>query len=243
MSEHISRRNLPHWYMPGAAHFVTYRLAGTIPIEILRGWRDERERLLRAERELPPSEQLRLHKHFFARYDRYLDERCERPWLHKPEIAEIVRDNLYHHHGSRYELLAYCVMPNHVHILVQPLEKEARCVKEVASSPTGNMILSDEFNDARSPLASIMHSLKSYTANIVNARLGRRGQLWQHESYDHWVRDMEELERIINYIRLNPVRAGLCSKPHDWPFSSARDRFDRDRDESGLIGRLREDWH
>ena len=70
-------------------------------------------------------------------------------------------------------------------------------------------------DDSKSPLTSIMHSLKSYTANKANRIIGRRGRFWQHESYDHWVRDLEELERIINYICRNPVEAGLCRLPHE----------------------------
>jgi REP element-mobilizing transposase RayT len=55
--------------------------------------------------------------------------------------------------------------------------------------------------------------------------LGRRGRFWQQESYDHWARDEDELERIIRYVEQNPVKAGLVAKAEDWPFSSARDRM------------------
>src|SRR5207247_9218850 len=70
-------------------------------------------------------------------------------------------------------------------------------------------VTEDELPDARSPLASIMHSLKSYTASKINAILKRSGQFWQHESYDHWVRDDDELARIVEYIAWNPVKAKL----------------------------------
>ena len=70
-----------------------------------------------------------------------------------------------------------------------------------------------------------MHSLKSYTANRANEVLGRSGQFWQHESYDHWVRDTDELCRIAEYISLNPVKAGLVTRPEEWYFSSAHDLF------------------
>lgn len=101
---------------------------------------------------------------------------------------------------------------------------------------------SDEISDARSPLSSIMHSLKSYTASQANRILDRTGRFWQHESYDHWVRDLDELERIADYIRLNPVRAGLCALPTDWTFSSTYERVQRDGIDSALIGFLRDDW-
>jgi putative DNA methylase len=87
-----------------------------------------------------------------------------------------------------------------------------------------------------------MHSLKSYTANRANAILGRSGPFWQRESYDHWIRDVHEFERIVQYVAANPVKAGLCACARDWRFSSAHDLFERDGTEFGLIGRMRDDW-
>ncbi len=87
-----------------------------------------------------------------------------------------------------------------------------------------------------------MHGLKSYTANRAQAVLERTGQFWQHESDDHWVRDIEELERIVNYIRHNPVRAGLCDSLEEWLASSSADRFKRDGSVCGLVNWLRDDW-
>jgi putative DNA methylase len=82
-----------------------------------------------------------------------------------------------------------------------------------------------------------MHSLKSYTANKANAILGRTGRFWQKESYDHWVRDDDELERIVNCIRANPVKAGLCVRHEDWLWCSCQDRYLYDGDTSGwLVG-------
>src|SRR5262249_48981545 len=148
---------------------------------------------------------LRAHKHFFGEYDRYLDSNRAIDWLAVSAVAALVRGNLHHHNGTKYHLLAYCVMPNHVHVLFQPLENPS-----CPGAPTAeDEVVSDECADALSPLAKIMHSLKSYTAHKANAILGRSGQFWQHESYDHWVRDDDELERIVNYMAWNPVKAGL----------------------------------
>jgi REP element-mobilizing transposase RayT len=69
-----------------------------------------------------------------------------------------------------------------------------------------------------------MHSVKSYTANSCNKLLGQSGRFWQQESYDHCVRDEEELARIFDYIELNPVKAGLCRVPAEWRYSSAYER-------------------
>ena len=236
--ERLTRGDLPHWYVPGAAHFVTYRLAGTIPKSLLHEWRQRREGLVRQPPPIGVSatdHRMRLHKKFFTEYDRNLDNHRDICWLSDSRVAAVVRENLYHHNGTKYHLLAYCIMPNHVHVLFQPIERTG-CWSDVAeaasfgtsrqdgdsdsapdagdfgSSATvesavseagsfGHEFFSDEVSDSRSPLTIIMHSLKSYTANRANELLGRSGQFWQHESYDHWVRDVEELERIVEYLR------------------------------------------
>ena len=186
----------------------------------------------------------RINKQFFAEYDRYLDAATGRRWLADPRIAGIVRENLLHHHGSRYELLAWCVMSSHVHVVLQPFETAIEsCRVEVdAGSDDNGALFSDEVTDARSPLSSIMHSLKSFTANTANRLLGRTGAFWQRESYDHWIRDINELERIVAHVIQNPVSAGLSTEPRLWRFSSAYDRFQLDGPTCGFVGRLRDDW-
>ncbi|MGE3809166.1 MAG: transposase, partial [Gemmataceae bacterium] len=67
----------------------------------------------------------------------------------------------------------------------------------------------------------LMHSLKRHTALRCNEILGRRGCFWQDESFEHCYFDLEELERIVEYVEQNPVKAGLVDSPEDWLFSSA----------------------
>lgn len=245
-TERVTRGNLPHWYKPGHAHFVTYRLAGSIPQFELQRWRAERDRRLKQKlRDAATFGALRerAHKAFFGRYDHYLDRNADVRWLEEPDVANVVRENLYHHHGSLYELIAWCLMPNHVHVVLQPFEAATdAAVADAASIGLESAFHSDEVSDSSSVLSRIMHSLKSYTANRANEILKRTGRFWQSESYDHWVRDLDELERIVEYVRLNPVHAGLCLEPHLWPFSSAHDRFRRDGSRCALVGWLRGDW-
>ena len=146
--------------------------------------------------------------------------------LDDPRVAALVRSSLHYLHGRKYHLFAYCVMPNHVHALFQPNPGGTGRPAEV---PVG------ETDDARNPLAEVMHSLKSYTAHEANKLLGRPGQFWQHESYDHWVRDEEELERIVAYINANPVAAGLVARTEDWYWGSAHERYLMDGDRSGWL--------
>ncbi len=122
--EAFTRGDLPHWYMPGAVHFVTYRLANTIPTEVLRRLRAERDAKLkqRAPEGISIGEhRSREHKRFFSAYDKWLDNSKSICWLENPEVAQIIVDNLYHHHRSKYQLFEYTVMPNHVHVLFFPL--------------------------------------------------------------------------------------------------------------------------
>lgn len=230
--EVISRRNLPHWYVPGSAHFVTYRLYGTIPAGLLRRCRNERAKAKLAT--LRPGEtnaqrSAQAHKQFFVNYDKYLDAAAtEAKFLSDERVAAIVRENLYHHHGVKYHLIAYCVMSNHVHALLLPIcPSPAVLGKEE--------VVSDEVPDSRGTLTSIMHSLKSYAAHRANKLLERTGAFWQRESYDHWVRDDDELERIVNYIARNPVIAGLCAEPHQWKYNSAFDRYQQDQSTSAVL--------
>ena len=107
-------------------------------------------------------------------------------------------DALKHFDGERYHLHAWCVMPNHVHVLVTPL--------------------------GRHTLSSIVHSWKSHTANRANKRLGRRGAVWMPEYFDRAVRDERHFIAAVEYIENNPVQAGLCEQATDWEWSSAGDR-------------------
>jgi putative DNA methylase len=171
------------------------------------------------------------HKRLFAEFDRHLDTGGDIDWLARPAVASMLRENLHHHDGTKYHLHAYCVMPNHVHALFTPI-----IVPDGTASVSDQCAEIGERADSRSPLSAVMHSLKSYTANRANELLGHSGQFWQHESYDHWVRDPAELERIVRYIVSNPVQAGLVARPIDWYWSSAHERFLRDSDESGWLG-------
>ena len=120
-------------------------------------------------------------------------------YLSDPRAAEIVVDSILFGTPERYELYAYVVMANHVHLLLTP----------------------------HWDLNRITKGIKGFTANQINRLQDARGRVfWQDESYDHWVRDEEELFRVIDYIENNPVAAGLCGHPEDWIWSSAaRRRF------------------
>jgi REP element-mobilizing transposase RayT len=174
----VYRRNLPHWHPPAAAIFVTWRLAGTFP-SLGKTCPDGRR---------------------FVQQDKLLDHASDGPtWLRQPEIAGCVVNCLGEGAGVSYDLHAFVVMPNHVHILIRP----------------------------RLELAAITRAIKGKSArpaklSEANAILGRTGKpFWQDESFDHWIRHPWQFDKVKSYIETNPVRAGLAPTPEQWPYSSA----------------------
>lgn len=172
-----NRGYLPHLKAEGGIYFVTFRLADSLPQSAL----DELERSAPGTR----SKQI----------ETYLDAGHGECCLRKPEIAQIVIQALKQFEGERYALHDWVVMPNHVHLVIEPRGAHA--------------------------LNDILHSLKSYTATEANRRFGRHGAFWQHESYDRLIRGQEELDRCVEYVRQNPVRANLAEAPEQYAFNSA----------------------
>jgi REP element-mobilizing transposase RayT len=201
-------RSLPHFQPEGATLFVNFRLAGSIPkivMEQLKSEAEEGERALR--RTAGPAELDNLiyeeRKRQFGRWDKVLDQAKKGPfWLRQSEIAEIVIEALHYRNGKVCDLDVFTVMPNHVHTVFRPLRKS---------------------DGGYHPLQTIMHSLKRYTARQANKILGRDGPFWQHENYDHVVREGAEWERIVKYVLNNPVKAGLVENWQDWPYTWLKD--------------------
>jgi len=218
------RRRLPHWQPDAATVFVTYRLANSLPEGVLAALREEQARLVKQPPRRGETEEqrtLRLSRQSFALVDKALATATDGvAWLAEPRVASLVQRNLWHWDGKRYRLHRYVIMPNHVHILIEPLPIVAQAVS--LQDPTPLAALEGKQADSLRyvPLRKILQSLKGYTARHANKLLRRTGPFWQRESYDHWVRDQREYARIVNYIDSNPVNAGLCKLPEQWPWSS-----------------------
>lgn len=225
-----TQRGLPTRQTPRAAYFVTCRLVGTLPTSVTSRLRAEQEKWLRrfALRGINPLERLpRAHKLLFARFDDRLDRAQHASWLAHRSIASLVRDSLLRHQGIKYRLLAYCVMPSHFHALLRPFDHFL--------SPERDLPVLGEQRDAHSPLARILRAWKAPTTYKANQCLGRSGPFWHPESFLQLVSDDEELERLVDYITYNPVKAGLIGEAHDWPWCSAHDRFQNDGSETGWL--------
>ena len=152
--------------------------------------------LERWENELATMPDARASVERRLRIERCLDSGAGHCWLSRPEIAETVENALLHFDGVRYQLAAWVVMPNHVHALFTPEAGHAFC--------------------------DILHSWKSCTSNVANRLLDRSGKFWYPDYFDRFIRNEEHFARAVEYIEMNPVEAGLCQRPEDWPYSSAR---------------------
>jgi putative transposase len=208
------RRHLPHFQPPEAQFFITARLAGTLPVSALAQMKREYERIVRT---IPQTggtqERLRSYRDtrmvYFKRFDSLLDDSSSGPtWLKDERVARIVSDAVHFLDGKRYDLLCSCIMPNHIHLIIDT---------------TGFGKAGPLQNNGLLSLTRILASLKSYTAHESNKLLHRSGQFWQQESYDHVIRDSEELRNMIRYVLNNPVKAGLVRFWQEWPWTYCRD--------------------
>jgi REP element-mobilizing transposase RayT len=174
------RRKPPHWQVDGAPLFITWRLYGSLPACVA----------------FDPSVR---SGEAFVQVDRKLDAARFGPvWLKDLRLAAVVVNSL--HFGERelrlYDLVAWVVMSNHVHVVVYP----------------------------HAAMWKITKAIKGFSARKANEILGRSGQpFWQHESFDRWIRDRRELDRIVAYVEANPVKGGLVGTPEEWFWSSAWD--------------------
>ena len=210
----FSRGYVPHWDHPGMIQSLTFRLHDSLPSEVVRRWKAElglplgpparMPALAGASASLPTKGPEAKHEmdgreiELRQRIARHEDEGHGECWLGQPRIGGLVEAALLHFDGERYRLLAWCVMPNHVHVLVE--------------------------TELGFPLPDLLHGWKSYSANEANRILGRRGVFWQREYVDRYLRNQEHFTAAIRYIEGNPSRAGLVKFPAEWPFSSARYR-------------------
>jgi putative transposase len=187
-------RKLPHIQPTGETLFVTSRIANSLPKKVVLRWMEERDlEVLRLQKARPADpEKLKeavynAKKRSFARFDEPLDKAAPGEHrLDRQEIAtEVAGAMQWHHQQQNIDLLCYCVMPNHMHLVATLLNPEE-------------------------PFHKIVKSIKTFSAKPINSLLGRTGRFWQREYYDHVVRDGAELQRIVAYVLENPVKAGLC---------------------------------
>lgn len=205
------KRHLPHYHLPNATYFITLRLAGSLPGEVVARLEQEyRDRLRFLEQTLSgaalQAARYDEQKKYFGRVDALLDQMRYGPrWLEQPPCAQIAMDCIHELAPAHFHLHAFCVMGNHVHLLL-----DQQGVPEPPPRQDGKTYTA---------LSLAMQLLKAKSAALCNRFLNRRGAFWQHESYDHIVRNEKEFTRIVAYIANNPVKAGLVKDWQAWPYA------------------------
>jgi hypothetical protein len=185
---------LPHWEVEDGRYFITIHLTGAIPAPGRARLRQIAEQLRRAPEHDEP-ERLCLQRKIFAEMERWLDRSRWNPLLRRADIAEMVADAIEHRHKrGDWQMFQYVAMPTHLHLFC-----------EVGSCG----------------LQQALEDFKRWTGHQAAKLLGTDGQpFWQDEWFDHWSRSDEEDDRILAYIRNNPVKAGLVPNYHGWPYAS-----------------------
>ncbi len=190
------KRQMPIWHCRGKfphreykpLQFITYRLYDSVPQKLIDAWKEE---LKVTEMTLSNDPRVEILR---KRIDKYEDAGYGQCFLKDERIASMVIENLFHFNGIRYNVLRWCIMPNHVHVLIEVMEGWT--------------------------LSTIMHGWRSYTAHQANKILERTGVFWMEEYFDRYIRDEKHLETVINYIDNNPVKAGFVDEAHKWPWCS-----------------------
>ena len=191
-------RKLPHWFQPNVATFITFRTKDSMPKAVVDSWRKEIFLWLQQQQGLANSDQSNelpgldsipqnlkgnFNKLKTQGWHRRLDQCHGSCVLREPELAHIVSDTLKFFDGDRYDLASFVVMPNHVHVLVQ-FRKEVSMTKQTGS-------------------------WQRFSARQINQQLNQTGPFWQSEPFDHLVRSNEQFVYLLDYIRNNPIKAGL----------------------------------
>lgn len=131
-------------------------------------------------------------------------------WLRNPDVTKVIREAIHYRDSKEYHLFAYCIMSNHVHLVVEHINKKYQSV-----------VTTEKY-----PITEIFRKFKRFTALECNKILKRKGPFWQPESYDRVIRDSDELENTIVYTLNNPVKAGLVKLWSEWPYSYCKPEFE-----------------
>jgi REP element-mobilizing transposase RayT len=187
-----SRGYLPHFDAPRVAQLVTFRLDDSVPARLQRAYAAVQAGV-RSAAQLD-----RARQRVFDHAEKYLGKGRGSCRLGDPRAGRIVEDSLLFGEGREYELLAWVVMPNHVHVVVKPHDGTT--------------------------LERMTRRWKSWCAHELHRVFGTRGRVWEPEVFDRRIRDPIHEGYAIRYVEMNPVNAGLCRNPLEWPFTSAHRR-------------------
>ncbi len=190
---------------------ITFRLYDSVPKEVVEGWKETLSLLGSLTSKLgqltsSQREQQEPRRHSFSTYkteedrllallDKYEDAGYGSCVLKNDNVAKIVHDAIFFYHGKKYNVISWCIMPNHVHVLIEVMKNIS--------------------------LSSILHSWRSFSSNEINKLLNRSGRLWMPEYFDRFIRDNDHFNNVVDYIHNNPVKAGLVKEAREYKWSSA----------------------
>jgi putative transposase len=198
----FTRRKLPHWLVADCTYFVTVRLAGTIPRDVLMSMAAERDALAKTQ---PKSEaQQALQRKQFLRLESILDaHQSGIDWLLHPPVAEAFIDALswLTEPAQGWDIYAVTLMSTHAHIVMRNRAGLSR------------------------NLLRHLGQFKRHTARVSNRLLDRNGSFWAREDFDHWCRNENKVLSAVRYTANNPVKAGLCADWRDWPWTKVEKRW------------------
>ncbi len=203
------RRKLPHILPIGATFFITFRLYGSLPVAVLKKLTDKyEERIKKAYSSKEDFKQDAIELEYFEEFDDALHQIKTGPkWLGETNVAQILEKEIKKYDGVFYKLITYCIMPNHVHILID----------------TSIQLAGDGDPDAEdfeyTQVADIMRRIKGVSAFRINRYLQRSGSFWESESYDSYMRCEKDVRNRVNYTIYNPVKAGLVLDWREWSFT------------------------
>lgn len=202
--KHFYNRKLPHWQPKEETFFITYRLAGSIPVETINALKINYELLKSLPDNLSQEKKQVLRDEYFDAFENSLEKNLNEPhWLKNEQIAKTVMESLLFNNNKQYDLWAACLMSNHVHTLLSTLP----------GSPLLNVVLQNH---------------KKFTAVRCNKILGRHGQFWAEESFDTLIRNNKHFFSVVNYIVNNPVKAGIVKKWDDWEWTYLHPELKKD---------------
>ncbi len=186
------RGQLPHWEVEDGRYFITIHLAGAIPPEGQSQIKSTADMLYNIV-SLDSPAWLKIHRQIFANMERWLDVQPNTNWLGIPSVAELVMEAVdFRRSRFEWEVYEYTIMPSHLHIFCSVGRQGLKSTLEEFKRWTGHQAL------------KILH--------------GKTDRFWQDEWFDHWSRSDEQDDRIVNYIRNNPVKARLTADYQSWPY-------------------------
>lgn len=212
------RKGLPHFHPMGAIFAVTTQLIDAVPRALLTNLQYESEQIIsNIEVDGLPEKALRkrgVHRAYEMALEKLLHQKHRQEHLlSNPAAAKLVADKIMEFDGQFYDCLAYAIMSNHIHLLLDfsiqlPIDYDG--VSQIPGYVN---------------LDTVMKRIKGGTAHPINRLSGRKGGVWRHGYYNRYIRNQEHFLQAFRYILNNPVKAGLveCWKEHPFTYGKLTD--------------------